>query len=160
MALCFAAGHFAYLVSRLVSKSLFFKLPFMRYVFSYLIWICAHIIYNWLSWLLLQADLAQIGDACGLYGTTLATHLFEDRILKFGPIKLHDYCLLGDSSIVQKNCELASSTTLGPCSLLVQNECTLPDSTFIGHMGFPMVCTQIIVFCNEFCWILTTVPLL
>jgi non-ribosomal peptide synthetase-like protein len=86
-----------------------------------------------------DADLGDIGDNCVLYDCVLATHLFEDRMLKMGPIKMEQGCFLAPKSVVQKNCHLGSRTTIGPSSLLMQNESTLDDSVFIGNVGFPIV---------------------
>jgi non-ribosomal peptide synthetase-like protein len=86
-----------------------------------------------------EADLATIGDDCVIFKATLATHLFENRMLNLGPIVMEQGCLLGEKSVIQKNCHLGARTTLGPGTLLVQNESTIDDATFIGHMAEPVV---------------------
>jgi hypothetical protein len=96
---------------------------------------------------LYEADLVEIGDNCVLKGSIFSTHVFEDRLLKFGNIAVGDGCKI--QGVIQRNCTLADNTTLGVGSLMVQNESTAPNSVYIGHMAFPVELQAEVMSCQS-----------
>jgi non-ribosomal peptide synthetase-like protein len=87
------------------------------------------------KWVFLQTtlfsefDLVRIGDHAALnLGTTVQTHLFEDRIMKADALEIGDHCSLGNMSVILYGSRMERGAKLGPMSLLMKGEC-LPQSS-------------------------------
>jgi non-ribosomal peptide synthetase-like protein len=85
-----------------------------------------------------DADLCEVGDEVIAMDTTLATHTFEDRLMKMGPCNIGNKVILGQGSIVHKFVTVEDGATLGPKSFVTQNEVVSKDSIFIGFIAFPI----------------------
>lgn len=56
------------------------------------------------------------------------THLFEDRIMKIGPVFIGEGCTIGSRSIILYNTHIGNNTEITPLSLVMKGE-TLPANT-------------------------------
>ncbi len=85
--------------------------------------------------LLSEFDLVRIGNRAALnLGSTVQTHLFEDRVMKSDAIEVGDYCSVGNMAVVLYGSIMGRGSVLGPLSVLMKGE-TLPDWT--GWHGIP-----------------------
>lgn len=80
-----------------------------------------------------EPDLVSIGDeamlneACGPQ-----THLFEDRVMKTGTVRIGARTSIGARSIVLYDSEIGHDTTLDPLSLVMKGEVLAPDTQWAG----------------------------
>jgi non-ribosomal peptide synthetase-like protein len=58
----------------------------------------------------------------------LQTHLFEDRVMKVGAIRVGDRATIGSLAIVLYDAEIGADAQLGDLSVVMKGE-TLPDGT-------------------------------
>lgn len=80
-----------------------------------------------------EFDLVDIGDDVYLnMRCTLQTHLFEDRIMKMGKIKIGNGCSVGDGAIVLYNTIMEENSSLGSLSLLMKGEILPHNSHWEG----------------------------
>jgi non-ribosomal peptide synthetase-like protein len=80
-----------------------------------------------------EFDLVRIGDHAALnVGTTVQTHLFEDRIMKSSYLTIGDECSIGNMAVVLYDTEMQRGSTLGPLSLLMKGEILPAFSTWYG----------------------------
>ena len=78
---------------------------------------------------LTEFDLVEVGDGASLnYGSTVQTHLFEDRVMKMSHLRVGDGCTVGPMSVVLYDSEMEEGAVLGGLSLLMKGE-TLPAGT-------------------------------
>jgi non-ribosomal peptide synthetase-like protein len=78
---------------------------------------------------LTEHDLVTIGDDVALNDYAgLQTHLFEDRVMKVGAIRVGDRATIGSLAIVLYDAEIGSDAQLGDLSVVMKGE-TLPDGT-------------------------------
>jgi len=78
---------------------------------------------------LTEHDLVTIGDDVALNDYAgLQTHLFEDRVMKVGAIKVGDRATIGSLAIVLYDAEIGADAQLGDLSVVMKGE-TLPDGT-------------------------------
>lgn len=78
---------------------------------------------------LTEHDLVTIGDDVALNDYAgLQTHLFEDRVMKVGAIKVGDRATIGSLAIVLYDAEVGADAQLGDLSVVMKGE-TLPDGT-------------------------------
>jgi non-ribosomal peptide synthetase-like protein len=76
-----------------------------------------------------EFDLVEIGDrACLNIGSTIQTHLFEDRVFKADVIKIDDNCSVGNMAVVLYGTEMREGANLGPLSVLMKGE-MLPEGS-------------------------------
>jgi non-ribosomal peptide synthetase-like protein len=76
-----------------------------------------------------EFDLVEIGDFSALnLGTTIQTHLFEDRVMKTAGLKIGRNCTIANMSAVLYGTEMKDGSWLGPLSVLMKGE-TLPAVT-------------------------------
>lgn len=76
-----------------------------------------------------EFDLVEIGNrACLNLGSTVQTHLFEDRVFKADIIKIEDDCTVGNMAVVLYGTEMRAGSNLGPLSVLMKGE-MLPEGT-------------------------------
>ena len=78
---------------------------------------------------LTEHDLVTIGDDVALNDFAgMQTHLFEDRVMKVGPIRVGDRATIGSLAIVLYDAEIGADAQLGDLSVVMKGE-TLPDGT-------------------------------
>ncbi|HEX4046277.1 MAG TPA: peptide synthetase, partial [Elusimicrobiota bacterium] len=83
-----------------------------------------------------ELDLIEIGDEAALNeDANIQTHLFEDRVMKLGRVRLGRRCSVGAMSTVLHDAELGEGASLGDLSLLMKSE-SLPDGT--RWLGIPV----------------------
>ena len=76
-----------------------------------------------------EFDLVEFGDFSALnLGTTVQTHLFEDRVMKTAGLKIGRNCTVANMSAVLYGTEMKDGSWLGPLSVLMKGE-TLPAMT-------------------------------
>ena len=76
-----------------------------------------------------EFDMIDVGDDASLNdGAALQTHLFEDRVMKVGPIRLGRRTTVGSQSIVLYDARMEEGSSLGDLSVLMKGE-VLPAGT-------------------------------
>jgi non-ribosomal peptide synthetase-like protein len=76
-----------------------------------------------------EFDLIDIGDDVALNeNSNLQTHLFEDRIIKMGPVSIASRAAVGAMSTVLYDCRMAEESILDDLSLMMKGE-SLPAKT-------------------------------
>ncbi len=76
-----------------------------------------------------EFDLIDIGDDVSLNDeASLQTHLFEDRVMKMGPVSIGDRCSVGAMTTVLYDTRIGEDVSLGELSLLMKGE-SLPAGT-------------------------------
>ncbi len=77
-----------------------------------------------------ETDLIQIGEDAAINANApLQAHLFEDRVMKVGPIKIGERCTVGNYSVILCESELKNDSHVGNLSLVMKGE-TIPSHTF------------------------------
>ncbi len=77
-----------------------------------------------------ESDLISIGEDAAINANApLQAHLFEDRVMKVGPIKVGDRCSVGNYSVILCESELKNDAHVGHLSLVMKGE-TIPSHTF------------------------------
>ncbi|MDE2384870.1 MAG: amino acid adenylation domain-containing protein [Alphaproteobacteria bacterium] len=86
-----------------------------------------------------EFDCVSIGDfTCINAGAALQTHLYEDRLMKVGRIKVGSDVTVGAGSIVLYDTVVGNNTVIGPLTLVMKGE-SLPDrSAWVGSPAQPM----------------------
>jgi len=86
-----------------------------------------------------EFDCVTVGDFVNLNALcALQTHLYEDRLMKVGRIKIGDDVTLGAGSIVLYDTEVGSNTQIGPLTLVMKGEKLPGNSAWIGSPAQPM----------------------
>jgi len=87
-----------------------------------------------------EFDCVSIGDNSELNSFSgPQTHLFEDRIMKIGEVKIGSHVTVHCRSIVLYNAEVADQTLLGPLTLVMKGEKIPTQSAWIGSPAQPWV---------------------
>ncbi len=77
-----------------------------------------------------ESDLITIGDDVAINANApLQAHLFEDRVMKVGPIRVGDRCSVGNYSVILCDSELKNDSLVGHLSLVMKGE-TIPSHTY------------------------------
>ncbi len=77
-----------------------------------------------------ETDLIQIGhDVAINTNAPLQAHLFEDRVMKVGAIRIGDRCSVGHYTVILCDSELRSDANVGHLSLVMKGE-MIPSNTF------------------------------
>jgi non-ribosomal peptide synthetase-like protein len=77
-----------------------------------------------------ETDLISLGDDVAINADApLQAHLFEDRVMKVGRIKVGDRCTVGNYTVVLCESELKPDAHVGHMSLVMKGE-TIPSHTF------------------------------
>lgn len=86
-----------------------------------------------------EYDLVEIGDHAALnLGSTIQTHLFEDRVMKSDKLVIKEGCSVGNMAVVLYSTVMGSGAILGPLSVLMKGETLAPVSRVIGIPAEPM----------------------
>ena len=76
-----------------------------------------------------EFDLVEIGDRAALnLGTTIQTHLFEDRMMKSDYLKIGAECSVGNMAVILYGTVMQQRSSLAPLSVLMKGE-TLPAAS-------------------------------
>ena len=77
-----------------------------------------------------EYDMVQIGDDTALNEDCgPQTHLFEDRVMKVGPIKIGKRCSIGARSIILYDSEIGDDVSIDALSLIMKGE-NLQSNTY------------------------------
>lgn len=80
-----------------------------------------------------EYDMVSIGDDCALNEDCGAqTHLFEDRVMKIGKVKIGNRVTIGSRSIILYNTEIKDDITIGDLSLLMKGEVLQNNTDWTG----------------------------
>ncbi len=79
----------------------------------------------------MEADLTTIGDYTCVEGF-LQTHLFEDRVMKLGEVRIGSDCTVGNESCVLYSSEMGDCSSLADLSLIMKSETFLPNHHYRG----------------------------
>ena len=90
------------------------------------------------SWIT-EFDLVEIGDDAALNEeANLQTHLFEDRVMKLGKIKIGDRCSVGAAATILYDTELEDDVTIADMTLIMKGEMLPAGSSWQGLPGQPL----------------------
>jgi non-ribosomal peptide synthetase-like protein len=80
-----------------------------------------------------EFDMVSIGDDAAL-NTDCGpqTHLFEDRVMKVGPVKIGARSSVGAGTIILYDSELGDNTNIEPLSLVMKGERLAPSTSWTG----------------------------
>ncbi len=80
-----------------------------------------------------EYDMVSIGDETALNEDCgPQTHLFEDRVMKVGPVKIGRRCTIGARTIILYDSEIGDGASLEPLSLVMKGENIQPDTNWGG----------------------------
>jgi len=80
-----------------------------------------------------EYDMVSIGDDCALNEDCGAqTHLFEDRVMKIGKVKIGNRVTIGSRSIILYNTEIKDDIGIGALSLVMKGEILQNCSDWVG----------------------------
>jgi len=86
-----------------------------------------------------EFDMVEIGEDSALNEDCgPQTHLFEDRIMKVGPIKIGKRCTIGARSIILYDSEVGDDVHIDPLSLVMKGENLQSSSDWIGSPVKPV----------------------
>ncbi|HWR41228.1 MAG TPA: Pls/PosA family non-ribosomal peptide synthetase [Patescibacteria group bacterium] len=90
------------------------------------------------SWIT-EFDLVEIGDDVALNEEAgLQTHLFEDRVMKLGRVRIGDRCTVGSAATILYDTELEDDVTVGDLTLIMKGEMLPAGSSWQGLPGQPL----------------------
>jgi non-ribosomal peptide synthetase-like protein len=84
-----------------------------------------------LGGLVLEGDLTTVGDHACLEGV-LQTHLFEDRVMKLGTVRVEEGTSIGSQAYVLYDSRVGAGASLGDLSLVMKHETFLPGRRYRG----------------------------
>ena len=80
-----------------------------------------------------EFDMVSIGDDAALNADCgPQTHLFEDRVMKVGPVKIGARCSIGSGTIILYDSELGDDTHIEALSLVMKGERLSPGTDWVG----------------------------
>lgn len=80
-----------------------------------------------------EFELVEIGDHAALnFGTTIQTHLFEDRVFKSERLKIGDSATLANMSVMLYDTEMQEGSYIGPLSLLMKGDMVAQNARLHG----------------------------
>ena len=80
-----------------------------------------------------EYDMVSIGDDCALNEDCGAqTHLFEDRVMKIGKVKIGERVTIGSRTIILYNTEIKDDITIGDLSLVMKGEVLQNNTDWVG----------------------------
>jgi non-ribosomal peptide synthetase-like protein len=97
-----------------------------------------------------EFDLVEIGDRAALnLGTTIQTHLFEDRIMKSDYLKIGPECSIGNMAVVLYSTAMQRGSSLAPLSVLMKGETLPAGSRWCGIPTRPVDAVSIAETCER-----------
>ncbi|MES2702000.1 MAG: Pls/PosA family non-ribosomal peptide synthetase [Bacteroidota bacterium] len=86
-----------------------------------------------------EYDMVSIGDDTALNEDCgPQTHLFEDRVMKVGPVKIGKRCSIGARTIILYDSEIGDNVNVEPLSLVMKGENLQPDTNWGGSPVKPI----------------------
>ena len=86
-----------------------------------------------------EFDCVKIGDFSAVNaGACLQTHLYEDRMMKVGRIRVNEGVTVGAGSTVLYDTRIGDNTVIGPVTLVMKGEELPANSSWIGSPAQPM----------------------
>lgn len=80
-----------------------------------------------------EYDMVNIGDDTALNEDCgPQTHLFEDRVMKIGQIKIGKRCSIGSGTIILYDSEICDDVNIEPLSLVMKGERLQDNSEWVG----------------------------
>ncbi len=80
-----------------------------------------------------EFDCVTVGDYCALnVGSALQTHLYEDRVMKIGPVTLGQGVTIGAGSTVLYDAHIGNFARLGPLTIVMKGENIPAHSEWVG----------------------------
>jgi non-ribosomal peptide synthetase-like protein len=70
---------------------------------------------------------AELNDDCGPQ-----THLFEDRVMKVGPVRIGDRVSVGARTIILYDTSIGNDVRIEPLSLVMKGEVLSPNTSWTG----------------------------
>lgn len=87
-----------------------------------------------------EFDCVEIGDFSAVNaGACLQTHLYEDRLMKVGRIRINEGVTVGAGSTVLYDTRVGDNVVLGPVTLVMKGEELPANSSWIGSPAQPSV---------------------
>jgi non-ribosomal peptide synthetase-like protein len=87
---------------------------------------------------LTEFDCVTVGDFCALNaGGALQTHLYEDRLMKIGRIRIGDGVTVGAGSTVLYDTHVGDFARLGPLTIVMKGESIPANSEWVGAPAEP-----------------------
>ena len=77
-------------------------------------------------------DEAELNAHCGPQ-----THLFEDRVMKIGEVRIGDRVSVGPASTILYDTDVGADVRLGPLTLVAKGERLPADTDWIGSPAAP-----------------------
>jgi non-ribosomal peptide synthetase-like protein len=97
-----------------------------------------------------EFDCVTIGDFAAINsGSALQTHLYEDRVMKVGRIKIGRGVTIGSGSTVLYDTQVSDFARLGPLTLVMKGEHIPPSSEWCGSPAEPKSVPQAIAFVEK-----------
>lgn len=85
-----------------------------------------------------EFDCVEVGDYCALNSTVgLQTHLYEDRVMKVGRVRLGKGVTVGAGSIVLYDTHVGDFARLGPLTVVMKGESIPAHSEWVGAPAEP-----------------------
>lgn len=85
-----------------------------------------------------EFDCVTVGDYCALNGfSALQTHLYEDRVMKIGRVRLENGVTVGAGSTVLYDTHVGSFARLGPLTVIMKGEAIPSNSEWVGAPAQP-----------------------
>ncbi len=85
-----------------------------------------------------EFDCVTVGDFVSINAlAALQTHLYEDRVMKVGRIRIGDGVTIGAGSTVLYDTHVGDHARLGPLTLVMKGESIPPDSEWVGAPAEP-----------------------
>lgn len=93
-----------------------------------------------------EFDCVEIGDFSAVNaGACLQTHLYEDRLMKVGRIRISEGVTVGAGSTVLYDTRVGDNVVLGPVTLVMKGEELPANSSWIGSPAQPSVVKPVLV---------------
>lgn len=87
-----------------------------------------------------EFDCVTVGDFVSINAfAALQTHLYEDRVMKVGRVRIGDGVTIGAGSTVLYDTHVGDYARLGPLTLVMKGESIPPDSAWTGSPAEPVV---------------------
>ena len=81
-----------------------------------------------------ETDLVELGDGATVnHGCVVQTHLFHDRVLALGPVRLRRGATLGPNSVILPAATIGRHATIGPASLVMRGEEVPSRTRWLGN---------------------------
>lgn len=97
-----------------------------------------------------EFDLVEIGDHAALnIGTTIQTHLFEDRMMKSDYLKIGPECSVGNMAVILYGTVMQRRSSLAPLSVLMKGETLPANSRWSGIPTRPVDAVPVAETCER-----------